>query len=45
MESRGGILGVELPDIHMDNSWAEELHLAPGGYLRLSVSDTGAGIP
>ena len=45
MDPQGGILDVVLRDIHLAHSMAEELRLAPGDYLRLTVSDTGTGIP
>jgi|GEM_PF-2249556 len=43
MEKNGGILEVSLHNVELGTGNAE-LNLEPGGYLRLSVSDTGCGM-
>ncbi len=46
MENSGGILRVDLSDLDVcSTQGAETLNLTPGNYLKLSVSDTGSGIP
>ncbi|MBW1939018.1 MAG: PAS domain S-box protein [Deltaproteobacteria bacterium] len=45
MEEKGGTLEVNLKGIELDkDAVSQYLDLAPGSYLRLSVSDTGQGI-
>jgi signal transduction histidine kinase/CheY-like chemotaxis protein len=44
MEQRGGVLTVALRMRQLDGAAAEALELAPGGYIVLSVSDTGHGM-
>jgi two-component system cell cycle sensor histidine kinase/response regulator CckA len=41
---RGGKLSVELADVELGNADGDELGLPPGRYVKLVVSDTGAGI-
>jgi signal transduction histidine kinase len=41
MEPDGGVMAVELQDVHLPNDEAAGLNLDPGNYLKLSVSDTG----
>jgi PAS domain S-box-containing protein len=46
MGEKGGVLDVRLQDVHIDA--AADRHgpgLGPGDYLRLTVSDTGCGMP
>ena len=46
MEDTGGIMEICLEDVYVDPIQAgTSLHLKPGDYLKLSVSDTGTGIP
>jgi two-component system, cell cycle sensor histidine kinase and response regulator CckA len=45
MEVQGGILEVALARVRLDGSEAQALALEPGDYVRLTVSDTGTGIP
>lgn len=41
----GGTLLMELANVNIDDTYvAQELHVAPGRYVRLSVSDTGHGM-
>ncbi|MFW6240550.1 MAG: ATP-binding protein, partial [Thermodesulfobacteriota bacterium] len=46
MQPGGGRLGVGLEEVDISASDADEnLNLSPGRYVRLTVSDTGGGIP
>jgi signal transduction histidine kinase/ligand-binding sensor domain-containing protein/CheY-like chemotaxis protein len=46
MKDAGGILEVALDEVHLDaDSLAGKNNLKPGDYLRLTVSDSGHGIP
>lgn len=46
METDGGVLSVGLTDVVFDDDFTESCDgLKPGKYLKLSVSDTGPGIP
>ncbi len=43
---QGGTLTVELEEVRLDAPWAtRQATLLPGRYVRLSVADTGCGIP
>ena len=45
MEDKGGILEFSLKDVVMDRGVTREnLHLNPGNYIEIKVSDTGIGI-
>ena len=46
MEENGGVLDVRLQDVAIDDDpkW-RPLHLPAGGYIEITVSDTGTGIP
>ncbi|MBF0551097.1 MAG: PAS domain S-box protein [Deltaproteobacteria bacterium] len=45
MAERGGTLDISLTDFYLDqDSAAGYIHLKPGSYLKLTVSDTGDGI-
>ena len=44
MREQGGILGIELKTADIDSDF-QNPDLPPGPYIRLSVSDTGQGIP
>jgi len=45
MRTRGGIMRIELASIRLDRAQAEALgNVAPGPYVRLSMSDTGQGM-
>jgi len=45
MEVEGGILEVSLKDIQIERTPSiPELHLKPGNYIRIMMSDTGVGI-
>jgi PAS domain S-box-containing protein len=46
MRGKGGVLGVKLTSVQMDaGEAAQNPGLKAGSYLRLTVSDTGQGIP
>jgi len=47
MEEDGGTLKIALDNVDIDPEWKkkDDTDFAPGSYLRLSVSDTGEGIP
>jgi signal transduction histidine kinase/ActR/RegA family two-component response regulator len=46
MEENGGILTVKLSDVDLDAEQAKKHHLPkPGSYVKITVSDTGIGIP
>lgn len=46
MEDNGGVLEINLSDISLDDSDIEKkIHLRPGDYIKIEVSDTGIGIP
>jgi signal transduction histidine kinase/ActR/RegA family two-component response regulator len=46
MKEKGGLLELRLTDfLHFDRPGSEMAELAPGRYLRLSVKDSGTGIP
>jgi PAS domain S-box-containing protein len=43
---RGGVLRIEIRNVRIDESCGvENVGVSPGDYVRLSVSDTGCGIP
>ena len=45
MEGQGGVLGVDLDDVNIDErSPLIQGGLKPGNYIKLTVSDTGSGI-
>ncbi|MDA8141791.1 MAG: response regulator [Desulfobacteraceae bacterium] len=46
MRDKGGVLEISTKKVVLDET-AREIHpdLTPGGYVRLTVSDTGCGIP
>jgi signal transduction histidine kinase len=47
MEGKGGVLTVSMGDVCLDAPLGSEqlIQCAPGPYLRISVADTGCGIP
>lgn len=46
MEDDGGVLKVNLRDVKLDSSFTKKhIDLNPGNYLKLTISDTGKGIP
>lgn len=45
MEDTGGVLDVSLVEEEMTEQEAAVYRLAPGNYLKLSIGDTGCGIP
>ena len=46
MREAGGVLAVSLAEVKIEpDDFATVLHLNPGPYLRLEVSDTGCGMP
>ena len=46
MEEEGGILSVGLTDVRLDAGFTKTYdNLKPGTYLKLTISDTGSGIP
>lgn len=44
MEKTGGLLKIELQNITLDSTNKLKVDLAPGQYVRLTISDTGSGI-
>ena len=44
MEKKGGSLSIELQECYLKDQ-CQEISIAPGHYLLLSVSDSGVGIP
>ncbi len=44
MDKNGGVLTIHLTDKNIEASEASGIHLVPGPYLQLSVSDSGEGI-
>lgn len=45
MRDKGGVLGVEMCEVTLDASDCMHLKINPGRYVKISVSDTGTGIP
>ena len=45
MRDRGGILGVEMSESEINAADCMTMKLNPGSYVKISVSDTGHGIP
>jgi signal transduction histidine kinase len=47
MEGKGGVLTVSMGDVNLDSPIGDEqlIRCAPGDYLKISVADTGGGIP
>jgi len=46
MDEKGGVLSVGLTDVQLDAGFTKTYEdLKPGDYLKLSVSDTGSGMP
>ena len=46
MDEMGSVLQVELREVELDREFVKELPgVSPGSFVRLSVSDTGHGIP
>lgn len=46
MEASGGVLSISLTDEDLDSDFTRQyVHLSPGRYVVLQVSDTGHGIP
>jgi signal transduction histidine kinase/ligand-binding sensor domain-containing protein len=46
MREKGGVLEVHLDEVDLDEEAVKKLHgIKPGTYVRLTVSDTGQGIP
>ncbi len=44
METSGGVLDIRLQDANLEQERFKNLHIKPGKYLQLSISDTGSGI-
>lgn len=45
MQEKGGVLGVEVADIELGQEAMDlDQNLAPGKYVRLTISDTGSGM-
>jgi PAS domain S-box-containing protein len=43
---QGGVLRIEIRNVRIDESYSTEyMEVSPGDYVRLSISDTGCGIP
>ena len=47
MEGKGGVLDISLDDVDLESPVGNEqlIQCAPGAYLKISVADTGGGIP
>jgi len=45
MRESGGHMSIELVEADLDEAQAEMINVQPGRYLRLSVADSGPGIP
>ena len=46
MQEKGGVLGVSLTEVKLGPEiFPLHLHLQPGKYLKLEISDTGHGVP
>jgi|GEM_PF-409425 len=45
MDRTGGVLEVGLKKVHLDQDTARDLDVNPGSYLRLTIADTGHGMP
>jgi CheY-like chemotaxis protein len=46
MDDQGGILTVDLVDVHLDDCrYVSGQKVVPGDYVKLAVTDTGCGIP
>ena len=45
MQAQGGVLEISCADLVLDDSEAKAMALPPGPYARITVSDTGTGIP
>ena len=45
MEETGGVLDISLTEVKLREQEAAVYGLAPGAYLKLSIADTGCGIP
>lgn len=45
MRENGGVLAVEMSQITLDAADCMALNINPGRYVKISVSDTGCGIP
>jgi PAS domain S-box-containing protein len=45
MERGGGVLNVDVFDVRLEGRSPEEPDLDPGDYLKITISDTGEGIP
>jgi signal transduction histidine kinase len=47
MESKGGVLTISMNDEHLESPMGDKhlIQCAPGDYLKISVTDTGDGIP
>jgi PAS domain S-box-containing protein len=45
MRDKGGSMAIELTQVDLDAAQAELISVEPGRYLRLSITDSGPGIP
>jgi PAS domain S-box-containing protein len=46
MKTKGGILGIKLSSVNLDEKdLAHQTEIKPGSFIKLSISDTGGGIP
>jgi PAS domain S-box-containing protein len=46
MEEKGGVLQVDMRDVRLESDFTNKyLELVPGDYLKLTIADTGQGIP
>jgi PAS domain S-box-containing protein len=46
MQEKGGVMSVSLSEIELDSAFmVKHFDIKPGAYLKLSVSDTGHGMP
>ncbi len=45
MKDEGGVLSVSLEEVSLESEEGHRIGLAPGSYLKLSLADTGCGMP
>jgi signal transduction histidine kinase len=47
MDGKGGVLDISMGDVYLDSPMGSEqlIQCPPGAYLKISVADTGCGIP
>jgi PAS domain S-box-containing protein len=45
MSKKGGVLQIDLKEINVKHNTIDRIHLEPGTYQQLTISDTGHGMP